>query len=92
MCDDVKGESGTVLCVCVCVLCVHVSVSVSNLDYCSSLKKGYGRRVLASLYLAAFDFHVTVLDTFLQEVTQMFSTLCYQHKHVPHLAGSEGRT
>ena len=76
----------------VCILCVHVSVSVSNLDYCSSLKKGYGRRVLASLYLAAFDFHVTVLDTFLQEVTQMFSTLCYQHKHVPHLAGSEGRT
>jgi len=48
--------------------------------------------VLASLYLAAFHFHVSVLDTFLQEVAQMFSTLYYKHKHVLHLAGSEGRT
>ena len=77
---------------CVCVLCVHVSVSMSNLDYCKQFQKGYGSIVLASLYLASFHFHVYVLDTFLQEVTQMFSTLCYQHKHVPHLAGSEGRT
>jgi hypothetical protein len=62
---------------------------MSNLDYWSSLKKVM--IVLASLYLAAFHFHVFILDTFLQEVTQMFSTLCYQHKHVPHLAGGEGR-
>ena len=76
-----------------CVVCIHVNVGVSNLDYCSSLKKKVMLGiVLASLYLAAFHFHVFVLDTFLQEVTQMFSTLCYQHKHVLHLAGSEGRT
>jgi len=77
------------LCVCfVCACeCEHVKLGLLQ-----QFEKGYGRIVLASLYLASFHFHVYVLDTFLQEVTKMFSTLCYQHKHVPHLAGSEGRT
>ena len=73
--------------VCTCE-CEHVKLGLLQ----QFQKKDYGRRLLASLYLAAFHFHVFVLDTFLQEVTQLFSTLCYQHKHVPHLAGSEGRT
>jgi hypothetical protein len=34
-------------------------------------EEGYGRTVLASFYLAAFHFHVFVLDTFLQEVTNL---------------------
>ena len=90
MCDDVKGENCMWLFVCCVCTCECGRVKLGLLQQFE--KKVMLGIVLASLYLAAIHFHVFVLDTFLQEVTQMFSTLCYQHKHVLHLAGSEGRT
>jgi hypothetical protein len=90
VCDNVKGENGIIFCVCFVCTCECERVKLGLLQQ-------FGKRVMVGQYLPLSilqpsTFTFLSLIHFSKKSPRCFHTLCYQHKHVPHLAGSEGRT